>query len=367
MALDDIFNDSSTPREEWFALEEGSFPAVPRPAGGGLVAVRETLPLPILDTEGFRARAEQVKAALLILSQSKTAAKLARAALASGYSIHVDPPVIGGAGAAHEEEAQGSTDHVNRRINLRGIDDPLRMTLTLAHELAHISQIVNGGLDLFVTRSHPVASLRQLLAMEGDARACEMLVAIELSLRAKDEPAERLIFPQMMDLAAQTIGSSFAQKIIARVKPMLQKEEGEEGHIAPQKVMAAIFKGFYGSASLRLHYEDTILEALKRQDRETLQDPLNFQGGLSAKELEARIDAHGVPYLQSAPQGYIDLDGPQMLSVSAKTQDALLELEKIRRENPATHGDATWRIPAYDVAPAKRRKPQAPGAKGSRP
>lgn len=367
MALDDTFNDSSDPGEEWFALEAGSFPAVPRPASDGLVAVRETLPLPILDTEGFRAREEQVKAALLILSQSKTARKLAQAALASGYSIHVDPPVIGGAGEASEEDAQGSTDHANRRINLRGTDDPLRMTLTLAHELAHISQIVNGGLDLAITKSHPVASLRQLLAMEGDARAYEMLVAIELSHKTKDEPDERLLFPQMMELAGKTIGSSFAQKIIARVRPMLQKDEGEEGHIAPQKVMAAIFKGFYGSPSLRAHYEDTILETLGRQDRETLQDPLNFQGGLSAKELETRLDAHAVPYLQAAPQGYIDLDGAQMLSVSQKTQAALLELEKIRHENPATQNDATWRVPAYAIETAGRRKPQAPGSKGNRP
>ena len=367
MALNDEFNGNAGPEDpsgdEWFALEAGSFPAVPRPAADGLVAVRETLPLPILDTEGFRAREDQVKAVLLILSQSKTARKLAQAALASGYSIHVDPPVIGGAGAENEEDAQGSTDHVNRRINLRGTDNPLRMTLTLAHELAHISQIVNGGLDLSVTASHPVASMRQLLAMEGDARAYEMLVAIELSHKTKDEPEERLLFPQMMELAGKTIGSSFAQKIIARVKPMLQKGEGEEGHIAPQKVMAAIFKGFYGSPSLRQHYEDTILEALKRQERETLQDPLNFQGGLSAKELEARIDAHGLPYLQSAPQGYIDLDSALMLSVSEKTQAALLELEKIRHANPATQDDATWRIPAYAVetaAPARQKKPKAP-------
>lgn len=363
MALNDTFNDNAAPEEEWFALEAGSFQAVPRPLGDGLIAVRETVPLPILDTPGFRAREDAIKGALLILSQSKTARKLAEAAIASGYSIHVDPPVIGGAGEDHEDEAQGSTDHANRNIRLRGSDDPLRMALVLAHELAHISQIVNGGLDLAVTASHPVASLRQLLAMEGDARAYEMLVAIELSYKTNDDPEERLVFPQMMDLAAQTVGSSFAQKIVSRVKPMLEKKEGEEGHIAPQKVMAAIFKGFYGSPSLRLHYEDTILEVMKRQERETLQDPLNFQGGLTAKELEARLGAHAVPYLQAAPPGYIDLDSAQMLSVSEKTQASLLELEKIRHENPATRGDDTWRIPAYAIesaAPAPKQKPKTP-------
>ncbi len=119
--------------DEWFALEAESFPAVPRPApvsADAVIAVRSLLPLTVLESAGYRQHADVIDAALLILSQSPAARQLAQVAMEAGYRIEVDPAVIGGAGAAHEADAMGSADHVNKRIRLRSGAAPSR-------ELAH--------------------------------------------------------------------------------------------------------------------------------------------------------------------------------------------------------------------------------------
>lgn len=345
MSRQDDFNDAA---DEWFALEEGSFPKVPRP----LIAVRNTVDLPILDTPGFQKDPEVVKAALLILSQSPTARAFATTAIEAGYRIFVDPPSLSGAGPQFEEGASGNTDHANRRINVRGGDDPLKLAMILAHELAHVSQIVDGGLDMQVSRLHPLDAIKQLLAMEGDARAHEFLIACELCLRKKSDPQERLVFPAILDVAANSIGYALATDIIAAAKPELEKG----AH--PSLWMAQIFKGFYASPSLREHYENTILfslETLEREQPGTLKEAALFQGTVTKDELLKKLGSRGMPYLGIYAVNYTDLDAPIMTGVSARTQEKLSAFEAIRHENPETRAQRPWQGHVYQLIRAKKQ------------
>lgn len=354
MPLQDDFNDAA---DEWFALEDASFPAVPRPATSALIAVRATVELPVLDTPGFRAREDVVKAALVILSQSPTARKFAQTAIGAGYSIAVDPPSISGAGAEYEAESFGNTNHASRRINVRGSDDPLKIAMVLAHELAHVSQIIDGGFDVHVSAQHPLSSIRQLLAMEGDARAYEFLIAAELQYPAKDDPEERLLFPAMLDVAGDSIGVGLAKKVIEMAKPAL--ERGDD----PAEFMARVFKCFYASPSLREHYENTILHSIDTLEREqpgSLSDPALFRGRIPAEEIISRLDAHGVPYLAKQAPKYIDLDDPVMCSVSVRTQQKLVALEAARHRNPAVPAEEHWEGTVYKLVTAGPKRGPAP-------
>ncbi len=353
MALQDDFNDAA---DDWFALTPDVFPAVPRPAGDGLVGVRAPVELPILDTPGFRERPDAVKAALLILSQSPTARKFAAIAIHEGYRINVDPPAISGAGAAFEAATFGSTDHANKRINLRGCDDPLRMAFILAHELTHVSQIVEGGLDMRVSTLHPLAAIRQLLAMEADARAHEFLFAVELSQCAAGDPGERLLFPQALDAAAESMGIAFGPRLIELAKPELAAGG------APQNWMKRVFKSFYATPGLRMHYENTILHGIETFEKENpgaLKDPALFQGDMPPADLVARLGRHNLAYLANS-EDFINFGDVRISGVSAGTQQQLAALEAIRHENPQTQGDASWRGAVYQLMLASTPKPRPP-------
>jgi hypothetical protein len=341
MTLEPEFNEAA---DEWYSLEPGTYPRLPRRETGGLIAVRGLLPLPLLDTPGFQQRRDAIEAALLILSQSETARKFALVAIAAGYSIEVDPPFIHGADYAHEADAQACADHGARRIRLRGGDDPLALALAMAHELAHVSQIMEGGLDISVSTLHPLAAIRQLMAMEGDARAYEFLVACELAFRGDADPEERLTFPQAIDAVKSSIGISMAATLIDHMRDRLPERR--------EAVMAGVFKCLYAAPSLRQHYEDAILHGIATLEREqpgTLKDPALFQGQVTAEALLGKLDGRGRPYAL-AHAAYLDLDSPAMTSVSDETAAQLEAFEKIRRENPATRKDAPWRPAAPDYA-----------------
>jgi hypothetical protein len=347
--------------EDWFSLPSGAFPAVPRPAQNpagpdSFCAVRPPVSLPVLDSPVYRAAADVVDGALLILSQSPCAREFAAAAEAAGYRIAVSAP--------HHDGMLASADHAAKLVTLYGSahDDPLRAALALAHELAHTMQATAGGLDPQVSALHPVASLRTLLALEADARAYEFLVAAELSFRTKDDPAERLVFPGLMAIAAETIGHSAIKKTVTAATPALQA--GAD----PQQFMAAVFEGFYRSPSLRAIHENQVLvhiAALEDAKPGTLESPALFCGDLPQAELRERLSRYGRPYLADAK---IDLEDSFMLSVSAETQDRLSALEALRRRNPdvvdKNPGEKPWRLPVYRLGPASAARPaNAPDSK----
>jgi len=124
-------------------------------------------------------------------------------------------------------------------------------------------------------------------------------------------------------------------------------------------VMLATFSAFYSSPGLRAHYEATILHGLSKKAPEVLQDPGNFQQWRDAQDIIARLDSRGA-YLKTAPAGYIDLDGGEMMSASPATIEKLKALEKIRHENPATQNDRPWDIAPYVISRVPAGRPPAP-------
>lgn len=381
MSLQDAFNPDTSPENAgpddagddgiWFGLDARDYPGMKLPEDGTVHLVRDMLPLPVAGTKGFEGREETIEAALVILSQSPTGRAMMQTAIDADYTIYIDPPVIGGAGPEDEADANGGADHENRRINLRGTDDAYALALTIGHELCHVEQFVNGGLCIHIREEHPVSALKKLLAMEGDARAHEMLIAIELAYGRKDDPEGRLRFPQMIDKAVEGMGIPVVAKLMEAVAERLPDD------VAHDKIMAGVFKGFYNAPGLRRHYENTILHGLERQDAKDLRDPAQFQGQISAADLMARIDAAvgrreaqtGVtPYLQKNAPGYIDLDDPAFLSVGAATQARLDRLSALRHENPAAGDEMPWRAAVYEIVkppqekPGKPQKPKPPGS-----
>lgn len=315
MPLQDDFNDNA---DEWFALEAGSYPAVPRGNAGGVIAVRSLLPLVIDDTPAFRAGENIVEAALVILSQSPHARALAQTALRNNYRIHV-------AGIAHDSagaEASGYTDHLNRRIVASPQTDPLRLALVIAHELAHVVQ-GEKGFTFSVLDKTPAASIRELLALEGDARAHEFIVALDLAYKSGDDPDERLLFPQAIDLAADTIGSSMTRKVIEHFRPQFPD-------ISREDMMARVFKSFYASLPLRAHYEGTILDALESLPAQQQRDPALFRDEFDSAAVLKKLGG----YAEKGAK-YLDLDSPQMAGITPAAQERLTAWQQKRDNRPA--------------------------------
>ena len=303
MPLQDEFNENA---DEWFALENGSYPAVTRALSADVIAVRNVLPLVVSDTDGYRAKPEVAEAAILILSQSPHARQLAQIALKNNYTIRID-------NIAHDSDtadASGYTDHLNRRIHAAVQDDPLRLALVIAHELAHVAQAENG-FEFSVLKKQPAASIRELMALEGDARAHEFIIALELAYKTKGDPDERLLFPEAIDVVMDTIGSDFTKKIIAHYRPQFPDIDHEE-------MMARIFKSLYGSLRLRAHYEGVILTSLDSVDAQDQQNPSLFSEAFNAAATLQKLGN----YAQKAAK-YLDLDSPQMAGVTSATQEQL--------------------------------------------
>lgn len=315
MPLQDEFNEKA---DDWFALEGDSYPAVPRALSADVIAVRNVLPLVVADTKGYRAKPEVAEAAILILSQSPHARQLAQIALKNNYSIRID-------NIAHDSgtaDASGYTDHLNRRIHAAVQDDPLRLALVIAHELAHVAQAENG-FEFSVLKKQPVAGIRELMALEGDARAHEFIVALELAYKWAGDPDERLLFPQAIDVAAETLGSAMTQKVIEHFRPQFPG-------ISRDEMMARVFKSFYASIPLRAHYEGTILEALEKLEPHQLHDPALFRGEFDGAAVLKKLGN----YAEKAAK-YLDLDSPQMAGVTAATQERLTAWQQKRDNRPA--------------------------------
>ncbi len=317
MPLQDDFNENA---DDWFALEAGSYPAVPRGEADGVIAVRSLLPLVIDDTPAFRACEDVVEAALVILSQSPHVRALAQTAMQKNYRIRF----TGALEDSKNAERSGFTDHANRRIVAKTHDDPLRIALVIAHELAHVAQ-AEKGFTFSVLDKTPAASIRELMALEGDARAHEFIVALELAYKSAGDPDERLLFPQAIDAAIDSMGSTLTQKVVAYFRPQFPDIDRDE-------MMARVFKSFHGSLALRLHYEGTILTALEKLAPQQLRDPALFQNEFDSAAALKKL-GH---YAEKAAK-YIDLDSPQMAGISNFTQEQLAAWQQKRDAGTVAH------------------------------
>lgn len=317
MALQDDFNESA---DDWYTLVRGSYAGVPRADSGNTVLVRNMLRLVVADTPALQDHAETVEAALLILSQSPHARQLAQIAIAGNYSIRIGA-------IAHDSDtadASGYTDHLNRRIYIAPKTDEnaaLRMALGLAHELAHVAQ-QEKGFEFSVLKQQPAASIRELLALEGDARAHEFIVALELAYKSASDPDERLLFPNALDVAADTIGSGMSKKVIEHFRPQFPDIDRDE-------MMARIFKSFYASIPLRAHYEGTILKALEKTDATDVANPALFQNDFDAAATLKKLGG----YAEKSAK-YLALDSPQMAGITAETLETLAFWQQKRDTKP---------------------------------
>lgn len=259
MPLQDDFNESA---DEWYALESGAYPAVPRVDSGNVIAVRSLLPLTVADTPAFRAQADVVEAALLILSQSPHA-----------------------------------------RV--------------LAHELAHVAQ-AEKGFEFSVLKQTPQSAIRELMALEGDARAHEFIVALELGYKTKTDPDQRLLFPQAIDAVMETLGGEMSKKLVAHFRPQFPDIDRDE-------MMARVFKSFYASIPLRAHYEASVLYALQGVDAADAANPALFRHEFDSAATLQKLGGYA---LKSAK--YLGLDSPQMAGVTQATQQQLAAWQQLR-------------------------------------
>lgn len=322
-------------------------PPYTRPAG----VAADILPLDVYDTPELHGFEKTLEEALFILAQSPTATRLADAATNGGYVIVMmkDDP---------ESRLRGYVDHEQQLIFLAPETDPRQLALTLGHELTHVSQKINGGIDINVKEDAPLHAIRKLLAMEADARAHEILIATELSFPADSDSGTKISFPEIIDIAAQKSENPLVAALLKHARPQI-----ESGTLATDKLLAACFKSFYGETGFRATYENVVTNKLTAYRREDFQNPAHFQRGITADDLTNSIDAHSICYLAKNKQ-HVDLDAAIYQAVSPRTLDILQQVQSIRRENPACVAEAPWQAPLYqDVAakPAPQQKPKAPG------
>lgn len=325
MPLQDDVNESA---DEWYALESGTYPAVPRADSADVILVRGLLPLPFADTPAFRAQQDVAEAALLILSQSPHARALAQAAADNQYTIRIDN-IVHDSGRV---ESHAHTDHLNRRIYAVPEADPVVLALRIAHELAHVAQ-AQKGFEFSVMDQTPLASIRELMALEGDARAHEFIVALELAYKSGDEPAPRLLFPQAIDAVMETLGSEMSKKLVAHFRPQFPDIDRDD-------MMARVFKSFYAALPLRAHYEASVLHALQGVEAADAADPARFRNEFNTAATLQKLGGYAA---KSAK--YLDLDSPQMAGVTAPTRAQLAAWQQMR-------DDAALQKPTHRKAPS---------------
>lgn len=342
MSLPDNFNSAQNRRADT------SLPAYARPGG----TAAPILPLDVYDTPELHGFEDTVEEAIFILSQSPTARRLADAAQNAAYVIVM-------MGDDENKDLRGYVDHEQRLIFLAKEQDPRLLALTLGHELTHVSQKVNGGIDISVLNDPPLRAIYKLLAIEADARAHEMQIAAELSYPAEKDTGQ-IAFPEILALAASKSENRFVKALLHHVAPRLQ-----EGTLETPKFMAACFKSFYGDAGLRVTYENVILRQLATFDTADFQNPAHFQTTTTADDLTRAIDAHSMPYL-AQNKAHVDLSEATYHAVSAQTLALVKQVQDIRRDNPAVPKEATWQAPAFaQIAVVQNtvvQKPKGPQA-----
>ena len=339
MSLPDNFNSAQKPPRP---------AAYTRPRG----TAAPILPLDIYDTPELRGFEQNIEEAIFILSQSPTARRLADAAQNAEYVIVM-------MGDDENKNLRGYVDHEQRLIFLAKEEDPRLLALTLGHELTHVSQKINGGIDVNVRTDQPLNAIYKLLAMEADARAHEMHIAAELSYPAQKN-AGRIAFPEVITLAADKSENRFVKALLKHAQPRLA-----DGSIETHKFMAACFKAFYGDVGLRATYENVVIRKLAGYDTETFQNPAHFQNATDAKTLTRNIDGHSIAYL-AQNNAHVDLAAPIFHAVSAQTLDVVKQVQDIRRENKATAHEPAWQAPGFAqiaaAAKAPAQKPKGPQA-----
>lgn len=318
-----------------------------RPAGDA-TAVPDIV---VYDTPSLRGFEQGAEEALFILAQSATGRRLMQNAIAADVGIVF----------LDENESDGATrgyvDWEQKIVFLARETDPRLLALTLGHELAHVSQFANGGVLLNVIEDHPLHALKKFLAIEADARAYEIKIALELEYPAPAEGNTRIRFDGMAQLAAHKTEISTLPDLAARIAPRLH-----DGSLSDDRIMAACFRAFYYDINLRATYENILMTRIEKLDDGILRAPQSFARETDSAAFLARLDGHDTPYMLKNRE-VTDIADPRLAAVSEKTLARVQHLAALRKATGAAVDDAQWRAPVY--APASAAAP-APAPKGPR-
>jgi len=303
----------------------------------------------VYDTPSLRGFEHTAEEALFILAQSATGRRLMQNAIAADVGIVF----------LDENESDGATrgyvDWEQKIVFLAREPDPRLLALTLGHELAHVSQFANGGVLLNVIEDHPLHALKKFLAIEADARAYEIKIALELEYPAPAEGNTRIRFGGMAQLAAHKTEISTLPDLAARIAPRLH-----DGSLSDDRIMAACFRAFYYDINLRATYENILMTRIEKLDDSILRAPQSFGRETDSAAFLARLDGHDTPYMLKNRE-VTDIADPRLAAVSEKTLARVQHLAALRKEAGIAVDDAPWRAPVY--APATPAAP-APAPKG---
>ena len=305
----------------------------------------------VYDTPSLRGFEHTAEEALFILAQSATGRRLMQNAIAADVGIvFLDEN-------ESDDATRGYVDWEQKIVFLAREPDPRLLALTLGHELAHVSQFANGGVLLNVIEDHPLHALKKFLAIEADARAYEIKIALELEYPAPAEGNTRIRFDGMAQLAAHKTEISSLPDLAARIAPRLH-----DGSLSDDRIMAACFRAFYYDINLRATYENILMTRIEKLDDGILRAPQSFARETNSAAFLARLDGHDTPYMLKNRE-VTDIADPRLAAVSEKTLARVQHLAALRKAAGATVDDAQWRAPVY--APASAVAP-APAPKGPR-
>lgn len=302
----------------------------------------------VFDTPELRGFEQTAEEALFILAQSATGRRLMQSAMAGDVGIvFMDD-------AETQNGTRGYVDWEQRIVFLAKEPDPRLLALTLGHELAHVSQFANGGVTLNVIKDHPLHALKKFLAIEADARAYEIKIALELEYPAPAENAARIKFDGMAQRAAEKTEIATLPALVASAAPRLY-----DGSLDDARIMAACFRAFYYDINLRATYENILMTRIEKLDGAIVRDAQSFTRETDSAGFIARLDGHDTPYMLKN-RDVTDITDARLAAVSAQTLARLGRLADMRADAGVAMDASAWRAPVYAPAPANN----APAAKG---
>lgn len=260
--------------------------------------------LTVFITDALQGHRRKITRAIALMQRAPTGRLLAQTAAAADYGV-----ILLEENARH----RGETDHRQRLVFLRRDLPVQEMALTLAHELAHVSQKVNAGLAPDLAGEAPLQSLMTFTAMEADARAYETRLAYELQARGE------------ADIVAALAGKLDNPLVDALVRGLAQQEttrEAQRDSARLSRIMAASFKAFYGHAKWRGQHEDMVMAALERYVAQGGSLTSGCDASSAGRDLQRKVETHGHAYLGA----HVDLSAPPYAAVSQRTAARLAAL-----------------------------------------
>lgn len=235
---------------------------------------------------------EALNQAVFILSQSETGRLLLKGLTDKNYRIVFDDDRM------NAGSMTGLCDPAKKLILLSGAAEVETLVLVLAHEAAHVMQ--NEEKNLFPTSGHsPEAGIRLSFAIEADAYAHQMQVALELCCGDSAGPANQVIFPGVLARMHRNF-----PRIARAAEAALRKDPGA---LRNGGVMAAGFLAFYEDSRMKKFYEDMHMDFCDnfaaRHARGSATQSFSLAGAFSrdagSEWIKERINHRGLPYLKT--------------------------------------------------------------------